>query len=612
MRLAALATLALLAACAGRPIPDTRSDPPRFSAVLARGLAHEPPMLDPPRLVVFSAAEAIGIDPTTGEARWRRPLRVFGQPASYGRLIVVPVRGQQLLALDADTGITEWSAKIPGQALTGIAISERFVIVTGLADPPRPRARKPMRSVIAGFSSIDGERRWMRETEALAGVPAAAGPFGWVPVDGEVLALRLRTGRLVTRLDPPADVDFERIERHGDTLLAAGPDAFLDLYDGGRTVYRVQAGSGPAFGEVEGMDPGLGHDDGIAFRLLPGTGTGAPRNALFLGRRALFFVRLDPKGRPVRARWLHLRHDQREYVAMHATKNRVLLVRDDGAITHLDRATGRVKEEIAGRVEPVGASFVGRDPYADDGEDTIERETVIAGLIGLIEDPDPRLLPAQKLAVDVLWRDEDPQVRAYVVDLARGIMRPDGAEESIVLRKHARRSLRGAWGGGDEESVQKLLVKLEPSATSSLADASREAVAAGGPPVIPKLVALLSNPRVEPGDLDAVTRALRDLDDPRALEGVCDFVVRYHADQEIVDESLAIYYAIELILAVALPPLPERVDAADRARARQTLQALLRDEFTVPSVRAFIETRLPYPDALEEIDASEAEPAPPG
>jgi hypothetical protein len=612
MRLVGAAALALLVACAGRQLPDKRSDPPRFSAVLARGLAHEAPMLDPPRLVLFSSSEAIGVDPTNGNVKWRRPLRVFGQPASYGSLIVVPARGHRLLALDADTGITMWHERIPGEALTGIAISERFVIVTALAEPPRKQAKFSRRSVVAGFSTVDGERRWLKRTNGLAGVPAAAGAFGYVPVGDKVLALRLRTGRLVTALDPPADVEFERIERHGDTMLAAGPDAFLDLYDGGRTVYRVQSGSAPAFGQIEGMDPGLGHDDGVAFRLLPGSGAGAPRNALFLGRRALFFLRLDPLGRPVQARWLHLRHDQREYVAMHATRERVLLVRDDGSITHLDRATGRVRAEIAGKLAPIGATFVGRDPYIDDRDDTIERETVTAGLLGLVEDPDPRLLPAQRLAVDVLWRDEDPQIRVHVVDLARGLMRQDDGEESVILRKHASRLIEGVWGRGDDKSVRALLDKLEPTARSSITDASREAVMAGGPKVIPKLVSLLSNPRVDTADLDAVTRALRDLDDPRALEGVCDFVVRYHADQDIVDESLAVYYAIELIIAVALPPLPERVAAKHRRRARETLLALLADEFTVPSVRAFIEERLPYPGALEEIDESgdDEEPAP--
>jgi hypothetical protein len=598
VRLLATAALAVSLGCAARQIPDARSDPPRFSAVLARGLSHDAPVLDQPRLVLFTAADAVGVDPSTGAVKWRRPLRVFGQPATYGRLVIVPARGHRLLALDADTGTVLWYARIPGQAFTGVAVSERFAIVTALADPPpvRRRGKSPRaatRSVIAGFAVADGRRRWTKHTEALAGVPAAAGRFGYVPVGERVIAVRLRTGRVVTQLDPPANVDFERIERHGDTLLAAGPDAFLDLYDGGRTVYRVQTGGDPAFGEVEGMDPGLGHDDGVAFRLLAVGGAGAPRNALFLGRRAIYFLRLDPNGRPVQARWLHVRHDQREYVAMHATKRRILLVRDDGAITHLDRRTGRVTAEISGSTAPVGAIFVGRDPPADDRDDPIERETVIAGMLGLIEDLDPRLLPAQRLAIDVLWRNEDPQIRAHVIDVARGIMRPDDGEDSQLLRARAGAALRGTWGRGDEASVRRLLEELEPSATSSIVDASREAVSAGGPTVIPKLVALLSNPRVDSEDLDAVTRALRDLDDPRAVEGVCEFVVRYHADPEIVDESLAIFYGIELIIAVAAPPHPDRVDEVHRARARETLHALLADEFTVPSVRAFIEQRLP-------------------
>ena len=362
----------------------------------------------------------------------------------------------------------------------------------------------------------------------------------------------------------------------------------------------MQSGGPPAFGRVEGMDPGLGHDDGVVFRLLPAKGAGAPRNALFLGRRTLYFLRLDASGRPVEARWVHLRFDQREYVAMHATSQRILLVRDDGAITHLDRRTGRIKLELDGETEPLGATFVGRDPYADDRDDPIDRETVVSTLLGVIEDPDPRLVPAQRLAIDLLWRDEAPGVRANVVDLSRGILRPDGGEDSEALRAHATETMKGTWGRADKASVDAILERLQPGAQGAIEDATREAVRSGAPTVIPKLVALLENPGVKPTDLVAVARALRDLDDTRALDGVCAFVVRYHADPDIVDESKAIYYALELIIAQALPTLPARVDEKARHQARETLQTLLTDEFTVPKVRAFIQENLPYPEALNE------------
>ena len=593
MRLWAAAVL-FIVGCAGREVPDKRTDPARFAAVLARGLADPLPAVEPTRLVLFGEAAAVGVDPTSGEETWRRPIRVFGQPASYGRLVVAPVRGRRLVALDAETGRTEWEVRTPGEALTGIAISDRFVIVTALGD------KKGTRSLIAGLAAVDGRRRWIRASATLVGVPAAAGRFGYVPVGDRVLAMRLRTGRVVTSLTPSANVRFERVERHGGTLLAAGPDAFLDLYDGGRTIYRVQSGGPPAFGRVEGMDPGLGHDDGVMFRLLPAKGAGAPRNALFLGRRALYFLRLDASGRPVQARWVHVRFDQREYVAMHATSQRILLVRDDGAVTHLDRRTGRLKLEVDGVTEPLGATFVGRDPYADDRDDPIDRETVVSTLLGVIEDPDPRLLPAQRLAIDLLWRDEAPDVRTHVADLSRGILRPDGGEDSEALRVHATNTMKGTWGRADEASVEALVKKLQPGAQGAIEDATREAVRSGDPTVIPKLVALLENPAVQPSDLVAIARALRDLDDTRALDGVCDFVVRYHADPDIVDESKAIYYALELIIAQALPTLPARVDEQARQRARQTLQTLLTDEFTVPQVRAFIQENLPYPDALQD------------
>lgn len=583
-----------------KPLGSGRADRARFSTVLARSLARKSMVATKNRLVLFTQGEAIGIDVATGDEVWRRPLRPFGQPATFGDLVVVPTRGQRAVGIDAAHGSILWEAKLPGQALTGLAVSERWVIVTALADA-RVMAATGDRSVVAVLSSHDGNRRWQRRSHELLGVPAAVGNIGYLAQGHNVLALKLRTGRVLSQLASPGQVPLGRVERHGNTVLAGGENTFVDLSDGGQTIYRVDSGDGEAFTSVHGLEPGLGHEDGLRFHLLPSAGLGAPRNAVFLGRRAIVQVRLDPKGRPVEARWVHLRFDQHEYIAVHPTATRVLAVRDDGTLLQLDAATGREIDEHKATFAPLGSAFVGALGPALDNASAVQARTVVALLLGLLEDPDPRLLPVQRLAIDLLWRNEDPAVRTHVQDLARRIMRPDDRAESVQLREHANLRVQGVWGRADQDSVALLLKILAPKTTDRrrLTEAMREVVSAGGPAVIPKLLELLNAPGLGSNELVALARALRDLGDPRALVGVCEFIVRYHADPEVVQESKSIYYALEMVIAQALPEVPARIDVEDRHQAQQTLRLLLDDEFTVPQVRAFIEQRIPSRKALD-------------
>lgn len=605
----------LLAGCASRRVvrPE-KAAPERFGASLARGLSRDEPISETAKLVVFSDSKAVGVDPSSGEKTWERPIRAFGQPATFGNLVVLGVAGNKVLCLDAETGRIVWQANLPGQALTGLAISERWVVVTTLATE-QEQAKVGARSVVVAYGANTGRRRWIRYSGRLLGVPAAAGRFGFVPTGDEVLALSLRSGRVLSRLSPAHDIGFSRVERSGGTLLAGAGDQFVDLADGGSTLYEVQAGPHrDVFEGVQGMDPGMGHDDGIAFKLLPAAGAGAPRNALFVGRRAIFFLRLDGKGRPVTARWVHTRYDQHEYVAVHPTRSVVLAVREDGAVVHIDRRSGRVREQFDGHVRPMGAAFVGRAPPVDDSESPVDNETMVATLVGLVEDPDPRLVPAQRLAIDLLWRNDEPLIRQQVTDLALGIVRPAGDDASEALRKHASTRVKTPWGRADAESLDLLLDRLggNRKPDTKLTELVDEAVAAGSPKVVPKLVSLLNDPALRADELVSVAKALRNLSDARALKGTSDFIIRYHADPDIVGESKAIFYALELVIAHAQPEIPQRVEDEDRATAQLILSELLADEFTVPEVRAFIDANTQSGGAGANTDEEPDDPAAPG
>jgi hypothetical protein len=93
-------------------------------------------------------------------------------------------------------------------------------------------------------------------------------------------------------------------------------------------------------------------------------------------------------------------------------------------------------------------------------------------------------------------------------------------------------------------------------------------------------------------------------------------VRKYHVDPDVVSESEAIFYALDYLLAQGLPADPDHVDPIQSQRARDALQQVLDNEFTVPVVRTYIEDKLPQlvdttDDAPTPEDASALEAADP-
>ena len=85
-KVAASGLLALsLAGCARGTL-----EPRREGAPFARAMrdAVQPEPVRALRLVLFSDANAVGVDPESGEELWRRPVRAFGPPVSVGDAVV--------------------------------------------------------------------------------------------------------------------------------------------------------------------------------------------------------------------------------------------------------------------------------------------------------------------------------------------------------------------------------------------------------------------------------------------------------------------------------------------------------------------------------------------
>jgi hypothetical protein len=562
-----------------------------FAAVIARGLADTRDVEGDPIAVLFGEGETVAVDLRSGETRWRRPIRVLGAPAASGRFVAVPVRGHRVLLLDVDTGATIWERRLPGEALTGVTLDERRVVATVITGETSPR------SLVIALSAADGRTRWVRRSSELLGVPMALGRHVFVPSALEVMVLARSRGREVARMRVPTEVGtLGRVELQGRRVLAAGAHAFVDLHGGGQTVYRIDPHTAPAFRVVDGLDPGIGHVEGVAWRLRPSKGAGGPREAVLMARRAALAVRFDIDGRPVLAHWVHRQDDERELVAVDLDGRAASFVRQDGSILRLDARDGRVLSDLAGPGPTLGAITVGIAGTPEEGEPWVHGDVGLdEALLALLEDPDPRLVPAQRLAIELLWRSEYPEVRAGLHDLVQGGIRPGSDAVSESLREHARAVMKGPWGPSDEAALAELARTLASAREGhrhrdDLPGVVSRTVRSGTPDVLDELVALLDQPGLEPDELVAITRALRDLGDHRAVPGVATFVLRYHADPDVVDESHAMLYALDFLVRQAGD---DTLDPSTSARARDVLIKLAEDRFTVPSLRAFLREHRP-------------------
>lgn len=543
--------------------------------------ASRPPEL-PLLALMLGSGEVWAVDPYTGEEQWRRPLRVFAEPAVHGRTAVLPLIGQELLAIDAYDGASRWQIPLPGEALTGLAVDDTMVLVTALS------SRERYRSTLIGLSAFDGRPRWSRDSRELLGGPAAVAGYGFVPIGATVVALRTSSGRALGRLTAPEELALERVERHGDALLATSPRGFVDLYGGGRQFYAVDRGTVTPFEETAGFAGWVGKDDGVAFRLLAGLHPGAPRDAIFMARRVLMALRLDAKGRPVAVRWIHLQHEPEEFVALACANDEIVVAREDGALLRFDAATGRraagqiVVGAIEGAVFLGGASSTGLPRGAPN-----QTRPTLARMLLLLDDPDPRMSPAQHLVLDVLWRNPSPEVRAHVQDRAAA---------PGPLRAKAEALVRGpVWGYADEASLVALLERLRYPGAVQRPDfpaSAQEVVDAGGPEALAWLLDRLDEPGTPAAALEAIMATVRRLDDPRAVEAVGAFVRRYHADPEVADESRAMELGLEFLLSQAGEPRPPRFPVQTHDEALAILREVLAAEFTAPRLRSFLAQRM--------------------
>lgn len=545
--------------------------------------------VEQPLVVLVERTRVVGIDPIGAMVKWSVPAIVTGHPVASATSIYLPVRGHQLVAIDRKTGAERFHVQLPGEALTGLAVSEPYIVATVLDPSKKGRAR------ILGLSTEDGDVRWQRRSPTRLGIPDVVGDIAVLPVGDQVAALRVDSGREVARLDIAAardrEVALERVTHRRDMWFVGSDAKWVRLGVPGSKgeAQQLSRTYAQAFRTVDGIDAGHSDDERLRLWLRMSNTDTTPRDALLLSRSAVIALRLDTEGLPVRARWVHVER-KGEIVAMEVVDDRVVLVREDGAIVQLADDDGRVLDRIAGD-EPVRGALVLGTPSRDHGN-TKRRDDpeVLADLVALLSEPDPRLLPAQRLAADLLWRHDDPRVRKTVRDLALGRVRPGDEPEVLVLRDHAIELTRTRWGSGSSKEVEAVVSALHARPAFRTDVDVRESVQAalrtGRPSVVPELTALMLDPGTSAEDLVAIVEALGQLGDPGAVDGLATFLQRYHADESIVKESPVLFEAAKLLLEHA------GGESAASSVARTALWAVADDPLCEPHLRAFVATGL--------------------
>jgi len=603
-----LASAALiLAGCAGRVVSLDRGAHGNLHAEVARGPARANADDGAPAIVLIERGGVRAVDPDRGVEHWWKPLHVVGHPVASHDTVYLPIRGHRLAALDRRSGVIRWSTRLPGEALTGLAVADGVVIAVVVDGSDKSRSR------VVALSTEDAVLRWQRRSDGRFGVPAARKRVVIVPLGEdavrEVVAFRLASGREVARVELPtgqgtaaktaSPPTLEWLTDQDDALVLGGGNRFVNLLSatGGETPapQRIDTGFGWLFQPIEGLDPG--YDDSERLRLWVRfiVSGDAPRGAVMLARRAVVSMRIAPDGRPMRARWVHHAEDAREMVAMNVGAHLVTVVREDGSIVKLDAHTGEVLKRWAGKRPTRGALLVGMNRGAPPPKAAAPDPAVVRDqLVGLLEDEDPRLLPAQVLAADLLWRSDDVDARARVEQLATGTLAVGTGDAAAQLRAHALDLLAEPWGQADASELSARLAALSdrPSYLADrsleLAPIARAAVHSGNAEMVPHLVDHLLHPATAASDLVEVARALATLGGPDANAGLATFVSRYHADPDVVYESRALHVAID--------HLAGQSDAGehDAKPGAQALVTAMEDPFTEPHLRAYIAARLGF------------------
>ncbi len=257
LRLAALALLALLAACS----KDKEVDPPaelvdfkqslRVDRVWSSSLSGGEPVLRlglspaASREAVFAAGhggDVAAFASATGRQIWRTrtDAALSGGPAVGAGLVVVGSSDGEVIALGEADGAERWRVKVGGEVLSAPAVAESAVVV------------RTVDGRMIGLSAADGRELW-REQQAVprlslrgAATPAVEGTVAVSGFDnGRVLAVGTDDGEILwDALVSPARgrTELERLVDIDSAIRISGPDVFVAGFQGRVAMLALDSG----------------------------------------------------------------------------------------------------------------------------------------------------------------------------------------------------------------------------------------------------------------------------------------------------------------------------------------------------------------------------------
>ncbi|MEI9937149.1 MAG: PQQ-binding-like beta-propeller repeat protein [Pseudomonadota bacterium] len=555
--------------------PDWQNDSGASIAQVEQRL-HALPLVGNARVAVgVSDAGLVGVT-LDGKSHWTHSGHPTSAPIIAGPLVIFS-EGDQVVALDANSGAGAWSIASRGLSLRGAANDGTSTALV-LADSHK--------SLFLGVSASGGALG-STETEAALGVPAARGGLAFVPWSNQyVSALDIKSGdeagRLLTRAQVSQALNYGGQLYFGEQGLIRFDDKvrFASTNQAHHVgLPKVELPGKPSWLGSGLINPSSQANARTKIRIFAAPVT-TQDGELTLGAGTFvatyFRVVLGIDSKSGALRWV--RALPADVVGGAAASSGFVLCDANGKVWALDNAgSDATSLELGAKVRicavDTGAQGVPGAPA---------RANLAVQIGEALDDLDPNMAEAERYLVSELGKQEDPIVTKTLIDLSSSPrIPPDLRLETrrlLALRKNGTEYMLSALGR-HYDFVSGVLL---PPPVGPLADAlaaSRETRAA------PLLAKHLNDPANSAEDVAHAARALAQLATVAEYEDLRTFFALYRATADEEALVAAVVSSAEAIL---------RVGGAD---GRAVVERAAQDPLTQADVRRALPTVLAQPAA---------------
>lgn len=568
--------LVLLAGCAGSPsafsarFPDNQR---AASDALAQALREAP--RPAPRTVAVGVTPAptriFGVDLQSQRVLWQQATELDQAPMLAGTLVLLQ-QGDQVKAFDLTSGQLVRAIPTGGLQLVGAA-GDGSTAVMSLSLGNGTAARSEV------VLLRDGSVAWRRPLDQRVGAPAQAGDVVLVPWGSQFLsALHARDGVEFARLRVPDGVLAQVFFSDGKAY-AGGPEGATDVAlalqsNHMRGPQFIAAPQTPLPGrpdflrDVYSRDGVLRPDSaGHSIRLLwsPRQSGGLTDESLYL----VFYRFVVALHYPdLAVRWVYT-HDA-DIIGAEAGASVVTLADRNGRFMDLNTIQGKPARTFSTDLQAT-AIVLPRNSAIGSGAEGVpvsDPQRLREQLRAAAQDPDSRLVPLRRFAVERLAQLSDPAATGDLLALCNDPLVAPAVQgdacEALTRRKEGRELIVAAL-----DRHYDYLAGIDVPPVGALA---RAVLALNAKEAYPALVSHLEDPHTPSTALPDLVQAIATLNPAQAIAPLSTFCHRYHADP--VDEHVirAVEEAIVALFTVQGPLAIETL--IDLAEDRLSLQGI--------------------------------------